>query len=368
MYDCDCGRAPRDVGYAPPPAPGVLRETPCKEQWLARRSTLHLVRDSTAGFSRRRAGSGFRYVNARGGAIRDSGTIARIRALAIPPAWTDVWICPSPSGHIQATGRDARGRKQYRYHAKYRARRERSKYDRLTDFGRALPRIRARVRADLARDGLPREKVLAAVVQLLATTFVRVGNDEYVRSNGSYGLATLRDRHASVRGRTLTLRFRGKGGREHAVRVDSPRVARIVRRCRDLAGQRLFQYVGDDGQARALGSADVNAYLSEIGGEEFTAKDFRTWGGTLTAAHELETAMHSARGRRILGRVVDAAADALGNTPAICRKSYIHPGVLAACTDEAARNRWLHASRHPARAAGLSRQERALLRFLEGEH
>jgi DNA topoisomerase-1 len=304
-------------------------------------------------------------VNARGKPIRDRRTMARIRALAIPPAWSDVWICPSPSGHIQATGRDARGRKQYRYHAAYRARRERGKYERLAQFGHSLPRIRQRVRADLARDGLPREKVLAAVVRLLATSFARVGNDEYVRANGSYGLATLRDHHASVRGTTLTLKFRGKGGREHEVTVDSPRVARIVRRCRDLPGQRLFQYVDDDGKVKPIGSADVNDYLSETTGEEFTAKDFRTWGGTLTAAHALEAAMNSGTDERVLGSVINAAAEALGNTPAICQKSYIHPEVLAACTEPGVRVRWLRAAQRPVRAAGLTRKERTLLRFLE---
>jgi DNA topoisomerase-1 len=365
MYGHHAQAALPYIGYERPDVPGVLRGFPRKEQRLARRATLHLAQDSTAGLSRQRTGPRFRYRNARGKPIRDSRTLARIRALAIPPAWTDVWICPSPSGHIQATGRDARGRKQYRYHAEYRARRERSKYDRLAQFGRALPRIRARVRSDLARDGLPKEKVLAAVVQLLATTFARVGNDEYVRANGSYGLATLRNRHASIRGKTLTLRFRGKGGKEHTVTADSPRLARIVRRCRDLPGQRLFQYVDEDGKAKPVDSADVNAYLNDITGEEFTAKDFRTWGGTLTAARELEAATTSGKGQRILGRVIDAAAEALGNTPAICRKSYIHPGVLAACTDQATRNRWLHASQHPVRAAGLTRRERALLQFLK---
>jgi DNA topoisomerase-1 len=328
------------------------------------------VRASAAGFTRRHAGNGFAYVNARGGVIRDARTIARIRSLAIPPAWTDVWICASPSGHLQATGRDARGRKQYRYHSAYRARGERNKYDRLAQFGRALPSIRARVRSDLAREGLPREKVIAAVVQLLATTFARVGNDEYVRSNGSYGLATLRDRHALVRGKTLTLRFRGKGGKEHIVSVDSPRLARIVRRCRDLPGQRLFQYVDDEGKARPVGSTDVNAHLRAITEEEFTAKDFRTWGGTITAAQALDTLAASPDTRassrkRVLTLVIDAAAEALGNTPAICRKSYIHPALIEACTDIAARARWVRASQHPVRAAGLSRRERALLKFLE---
>jgi DNA topoisomerase-1 len=327
---------------------------------------LRYVTTDAPGIRRVRSGAGFRYRTPRGRAVTSARTLARIRALAIPPAWTDVWICTTPHGHLQATGRDARRRKQYRYHAAWRARREETKYERVVDFARALPRIRSRVRRDLRLSDLPREKVLAAIVGLLGTTFARIGNDEYVRANASYGIATLRDHHAKVRGAKVRLRFRGKGGKVHETTVEDPRLARIVRSCRDLPGQRLFQYVDAKGASRTVGSADVNAYIRDIAGEEFTAKDFRTWGGTLSAAASLlGDGRNRRKGRRASKAAIAAAAAVLGNTPAICRKSYIHPSLLAVFDDDRARVRWKRARVRPARVRGLLVEERVVVRFLE---
>jgi DNA topoisomerase-1 len=302
----------------------------------ARLAGLRYVSEALPGFRRRRAGRGFVYLDAEGRRVRDPETLRRIRALVIPPAWRDVWISSAPTGHIQAVGRDARGRKQYRYHARWRAVRDETKYTRMLAFARALPRIRARVAEDLARPGLPREKVLATVVRLLETTLIRVGNEEYARANKSFGLTTLRARHVDVAGSEICFEFRGKGGKPHAVGVRDPRLARIVRRLQDLPGQELFQYLDDNGVRRTIDSADVNAYLNEIAGEEFTAKDFRTWAGTVLAALALaevrgfETAREA---RRNVVRAIERVAARLGNTPAICRKSYVHPEVLGAYLD-----------------------------------
>jgi DNA topoisomerase-1 len=285
------------------------------------------------GIARRRAGSGFVYVGADGARVTDAGELRRIRSLAIPPAWRDVWICPVPHGHLQAVGRDGRGRRQYRYHPRWRAVRDETKYTRMIAFGRALPQIRARAERDLARPGLPREKVLAAAVRLLETTFVRIGNASYARTNGSFGLTTLRRRHVDVSGSTLRFEFRGKGGKTVSVDVTDRRLARIVRRCQDLPGQELFQYVDDGGARQTIDSADVNAYLKEIGGEDFTAKNFRTWAGTVLAALALQEghAFDSrAQARRNVARAIGTVARQLGNTPAICRKSYVHPAVIDA--------------------------------------
>jgi DNA topoisomerase-1 len=293
--------------------------------------------DDGPGIRRLRARDGFRYVDDRGKRVADAATLARIRALAVPPAWEDVWICPKATGHIQATGRDAKGRKQYRYHAAWHARRGDEKFGRMGSFGRALARVRERVEADLARPGLPREKVLAAVVRLLDQTHLRVGNAEYRRDNGSYGLSTLLDRHVSFAPGELRLRFRGKSGVWHERAVSDPRLARIVRACRDVPGQHLFQYRDDRGAARPVGSADVNAYIRATAGGEFTAKDFRTWAGTMKAAAllaELPPPASKAAGARAVVRVVKEVAGELGNTPAVCRKSYIHPKVIAAYLDE----------------------------------
>lgn len=294
------------------------------------------TRDDAPGIRRLRARGGFRYVGPRGKPIGDAATLARIRALAIPPAWEEVWVCPAATGHIQATGRDAKGRKQYRYHAAWTTRRGDEKFGRMSAFGRALPRVRARVAADLALPGLPREKVLATVVRLLDQTHIRVGNAEYKRANGSFGLSTLLDRHVSFAPGELRLRFRGKSGVWHDRAVSDPRVARIVRACRDIPGQHLFQYRDEAGVGRPVGSADVNGYIRTAAGGEFTAKDFRTWAGTVRAAAllaELPPPESKAAGERAVVGVVKEVAAALGNTPAVCRRSYIHPRVIAVYLD-----------------------------------
>ena len=274
-----------------------------------------------------------RYVDPDGKTISKAVVLQRIKSLAIPPAWTDVWICPDPDGHLQATGRDARGRKQYRYHPQWRAVRDEVKYGRLLAFAASLPRIRARTAADLRRPGLPGEKVLAAVVRLLERTLIRVGNEEYARQNHSFGLTTMRSRHARVHGADVHFEFRGKSGVSHAIDLHDARLARIVKACRDLPGHELFQYVDGGGQRRSIGSSDVNAYLREITGQPFTSKDFRTWGGTVLAACALARTSPSGTRRDMTKRIVkavEAVAEKLGNTPAVCKKCYIHPAVLAA--------------------------------------
>jgi DNA topoisomerase-1 len=303
------------------------------ERDAARAAGLRYATDARPGISRRRAGRGFSYRDPDGSLVRDRATLERIRRLAIPPAWTDVWICPLPNGHLQATGRDARGRKQYRYHVLWRARRDDDKFTRLIDFARVLPRIRAQVETDLARPGLVREKVLAAVVRLLETTLIRVGNEEYARLNRSFGLTTLRSRHARVTGTAIHFRFRGKSGRQAEVGLRDRRLAALVRRCQDLPGQELFQYVGPDGEAHDIRSDDVNEYLREISGADISAKDFRTWAGTVLAYRALrgaEPATEEPAARRSVVEAVRLTADRLGNTPAVARRSYVHPAVLEA--------------------------------------
>jgi DNA topoisomerase-1 len=309
-------------------------------------------------------------VDADGTRVRHAATLARIRALAIPPAWTEVWICRSPHGHVQAVGRDARGRKQYRYHPRWRAVRDETKYARMLAFARALPAIRAAVARDLERPGLPRRKVLAAVVRLLETTLIRVGNEEYARQNGSFGLTTMRDGHVAVSGAALRFHFNGKSGRAHVVDVRDPRLARIVRRCQDLPGQTLFQYVDDDGARQTIDSADVNAYLREIAGEEFTAKDFRTWAGTVLAAlalAEVQAFTSQRQARRNIVRAVESVARRLGNTAAICRKGYVHPAVIEAYLDgvtlDAFRRRTERAITED--VGGLTRDEAVVLGMLQ---
>lgn len=291
---------------------------------------LQHVSDGGPGITRRRRGKSFLYLAPRGRVVRDRATLSRIRALAIPPAWTSVWISPDADGHIQATGRDARGRKQYRYHDRWRLVRDEAKYHRLTAFCGALPRLRATVERDLSCACLCKRKVVAAVVALMERAQLRVGNDEYARENGSYGATTLRDRHARFKGDTLELAFRAKGGIERRVRMTDRRLARIVRTCRDLPGQRLFQYV--DGRAvRPITSTDVNAYIREVTGGPFTAKDYRTWAATLGAALllcALEKPSSERACKQCIQRVLSAVAAQLGHTPAICRKSYIHPRIL----------------------------------------
>ena len=300
----------------------------------ARASGLRYVSVDSPGIHRRKAGRGFGYVDDAGRRVRDSKMLDRIRRIAIPPAWTDVWICASPDGHIQAAGRDARGRRQYRYHREFRSRRDAGKFARLIRFGERLPRIRRRVRQDLGLRGLPRDKVLAAVVALLERTRLRVGNAEYATLNRSFGLTTLRDRHAVVRGSTIRFRFRGKGGRTEERKLIDRRLAAVVRRCQELPGQALFQYEDDAGESRAVASEDVNAYLRDAAGdEEFSAKDFRTWTATLHAFRELQATAAGEPPRRRQSQVVQAlhrTAEELGNTLAVTRGSYVHPDVLAA--------------------------------------
>ena len=296
----------------------------------ARSARLRHVTDDIPGITRRRAASGFDYLDPDGNLIGDFATLSRIKSLAIPPAWTAVWICPFPHGHIQATGRDARGRKQYRYHPRWRETRDETKFDRMLMFSRVLPRIRKRVDTDLRRRGPQRERVLAAIVRLLELTLFRIGNSEYSKTNNSFGLTTLRNRHAAVRGDTIRLAFRGKSGVWNESRVSDRRLARVVKRCRDLPGHELFQYVDDDGHRHTVGSSEVNAYLREISGEEITAKDFRTWAGTfLTALALRELARTTAEARKsTLVRAVEQVSRHLGNTAAVCRKCYIHPAIF----------------------------------------
>ena len=298
----------------------------------AQAAGLRYVSDKAPGIGRRRAGKAFRYFAPDGAPVTDAATLRRIRTLAVPPAWKNVWICPSADGHLQATGRDVRGRKQYRYHRRWREVRDETKYGRMIAFAAALPAIRRRVARDLARPGLPREKVLAALVRLLETTYIRVGNAEYARENESFGLTTLRERQVRVRGSTLKFRFRGKSGVDHDIALTDARLARIVRRMQDLPGEALFHYVDPDGGTRAVESADVNAYLRAIAGQEFTSKDFRTWAGTVLCARAL-CALPPPRSRnerrRSVVRAVEAVARKLGNTEAVCRKCYIHPAVVA---------------------------------------
>jgi DNA topoisomerase-1 len=315
------------------------------------------VSDDSPGLSRRRAGKGFAYCDARGRPVRDRATLARVRALAIPPAWTEVWICADPHGHMQATGRDARGRKQHRYHARFREVREAAKFERLAEFGRALPALRARVARDMRKQGLPREKVLAAIVHLLDTTLIRIGNDEYAKNNRSYGLTTLKDKHAEVKGDKLRFVFTGKSGKTWKLTIKNRRVAKVVKAAQELPGQRLFQYVDNGGPPQHVTSTDVNAYL----GDDVTAKDFRTWGGTVLAAAELarlgvaETAVEA---KANVKAAIETVAMSLGNTPTICRKCYVHPELMESYLDGTFALRG-------GKRAGLSAHEAAVLRFLE---
>ena len=327
-------------------------------------ASLVYVTDDEPGIRRERQGAQFVYLNARRRPIRDERILQRIRRLAIPPAYTDVWICRRANGHLQAVGRDARGRKQYRYHPDWRQARDLAKYDRMLAFSDHLPTLRRRVAADLRLPGLPRAKVLATVVRLLEASLIRVGNKEYARSNGSFGLTTLKNKHVRVRGERVQFRFRGKSGKEHDVQVEDARLARIVRRCQDLPGQALFQYMDDDGSVQDIGSDDVNGYIRGTAGTEFTAKDFRTWAGTVLAARVLaatDPPKSAGHGKAMIARAMEQVSQRLGNTPKICQKSYVHPAVL-----EAYLNRELRLP-PSARARGrtrLSAQERAVQRLL----
>ena len=316
--------------HAAPPLP------PVGAQAAARAAGLRYVAGHASGIARQQGPRGFRYVGADGKPVKDEATLARIRSLAIPPAWTDVWICPHANGHLQATGRDARGRKQYRYHPKWRRVRDEVKYERMVNFGKALPAIRSKVDEALRLPGLPREKMLATIVYLLQATMMRIGNEEYARSNKSFGLTTLRNRHVRIDGSEVEFRFRGKSGIHHSVKLADRRLARIIAQTRELPGQELFQFVDDEGQPHSIGSGDVNDYLREITGEEYTAKDFRTWAGTVLAAlalQEFERFDSEAQAKRNVVRAIESVAQKLGNTPSICRKCYVHPAVIESYMD-----------------------------------
>jgi DNA topoisomerase-1 len=303
---------------------------------VAEDAGLRYVSDDQPGFTRKRKGDDFDYFDTAGKKIRDETRLLRIRRLAIPPAYEDVWICPTTNGHIQATGRDARGRKQYRYHERWREARDENKYDRMLVFGKALPKIRRRVNKDLALRELPRNKVLATVVQLLGRTFIRIGNEEYARENQSFGLTTMRNRHVDVKGAKLSFSFKGKSGVKHEIDVNDRRLANIIRKLQDLPGQDIFQYEDETGEVRNVTSQDVNDYLQEITGEEFTAKDFRTWAGTVLTAmalNEQGPSENETEAKKNIKLAIAAVAKILGNTPTICRKCYVHPVVLEAYLD-----------------------------------
>ena len=331
---------------------------------------LRYVSDDRPGYTRKAKGEDFDWLDAEGKLIRDEQRLLRIKRLAIPPAWTDVWVSPSPNGHIQATGRDARGRKQYVYHERWREVRDENKYDRIISFGKALPKIRRRVSQDLKLPGLPREKVLATVVQLLERTFIRIGNEEYARENKSFGLTTMKDRHVEVKGAKLRFRFRGKSGREHEVDVTDRRIAKIISKLQDLPGQDLFQYLDDNGEVRDISSQDVNEYLRKITGEDFSAKDFRTWAGTaltaiaLNAQEKFETQKQA---NANIKSAISAVAEILRNTPAICRKCYVHPAVLENYLDQKSIDGLKRTSEAELEKddIDLRANEKAVLKFLE---
>jgi len=335
----------------------------------ARAAGLHYTTDARPGIRRIRRGKSFRYVGPNGRAVRAADEVRRIRSLVIPPAWEDVWISPDPLGHLQAVGRDARGRKQYRYHPKWREVRDETKYHRLIGFAEALPAIRARTSRDLRSPRLTRDKVLAVVVQLLEKTLIRVGNDEYAKTNRSFGLTTLRDGHVDVTGARVRFSFRGKSGVEHDIKLDDWRLARTIKACRDIPGYDLFQYFDDEGKKHSIGSSDVNAYLKAITGQDYTSKDFRTWAGTVLAAQMLkdfEKFDSGAQAKRNIVSAVESVAKRLGNTKAVCRKCYIHPAILDAYMDGSMVKLLADRARRAARKAGdLSEAEAAVLGLLQ---
>ena len=335
----------------------------------ARSSGLRYVTDRAAGIRRVRVGKGFRYVTPDGHTVRDKPTLERIRSLVIPPAWQDVWICAHPNGHLQATGRDVKGRKQHRYHPRWREVRDEAKYGRILDFASALPALRRRTEKDLTGPSLSRTKVIAAVVQLLEKTLIRVGNDEYARDNQSYGLTTMRDGHAKVSRSKVRFRFKGKSGKYHDIEFSDARLARIVRRCQELPGRELFQYLDDDGKVQDINSSDVNDYLRDVTGQDFTAKDFRTWIGTVLAARALQEMADFSSGtqaKRNVLAAVEAVAGMLGNTRSVCRKCYIHPAIIDSYMDRSlAKTLSMRASQRLAQSASLSRTETAVLALLQ---
>ncbi|HEX7860362.1 MAG TPA: DNA topoisomerase IB [Verrucomicrobiae bacterium] len=333
----------------------------------AKSAGLIYIGDNTTGI--RRAGSPKpRFFGPDNKPITDKNTLARIKRLAIPPAWTDVWICAKDNGHLQATGRDARGRKQYRYHPHWRQTRDETKYNRMVDFAKALPKIRARIEWDLNLPGLPREKVLATVIKILETGLIRVGNDEYARTNKSFGLTTMQDRHVDVNGSTIRFQFRGKSGKFHKIDIEDRRLAKIVDHCQAIPGQELFQYIGEDGKPRDITSTDVNEYLREITESDFTAKDFRTWGGTVLAAlalQEFKKCDTKKQAKKNLVRAIESVAQRLGNTPAICKKCYIHPEIMNAYLDGTMLDTFKKRAEQMRRVKGLRAEENAVLAFLQ---
>ncbi len=333
---------------------------------MLRAGDLHHVSDAVPGLARKRAGGSFVYLDRRGRRVRAPAVLSRVKALAIPPAWSDVWICPDAKGHLQATGRDARGRKQYRYHPKFREARENAKYRRLFDFAKALPRVRAAIAKDMAAPGLARAKVIATVVYLLEATLIRVGNADYARLNKSYGLTTMRDPHVEVNGAEMTFGFTGKSGRAWRITLKDRRIARIVKACRELPGRHLFQYLGEDGRRQRVSSTDVNDYLRGVSGCDVTAKDFRTWSGTLMAALTLADEappQSEAAAKRTIKACVGDVSERLGNTAAVCRKCYIHPAVIDAYTEGRLARRFKHKGRKI--RGGLEPEEAALLALLK---
>ena len=332
----------------------------------AEEAGLRYVNDERPGYSRKAKGKDFEYLDIEGKVIRDEQRLLRIKRLAIPPAWTEVWICPSANGHIQATGRDARGRKQYRYHERWREVRDENKFDRLAQFAKSLPNIRRQITRDLKLRGLPRQKVLATIVRLLERTFIRIGNEEYARENKSFGLTTLKNRHVKVKGAQVLFRFRGKSGRQHEVDVTDRKVAKVIAKCQDLPGQDLFQYVEESGEVREVTSQDVNEYLRQIAGQDFSAKDFRTWGGTVLAAIALskqEEFQTKTQAKSNIKTAICAVAELLGNTPAICRKCYVHPVIVEAYLNRT-RIAGLNGAAKASTQPDLYSAERAVLKFL----
>jgi len=316
--------------------PKTLAAAPLEPEQAAKAAGLRYVDDSAPGFKRKKVGTGFGFRDPEGKVVRDPETIKRIRSIGIPPAYTDVWICPDPRGHIQATGRDAKGRKQYRYHPRWSEIRDSTKYAHMLEFAHALPKIRARIDADMKLPGLPREKVLATVVHLLETTLIRVGNEDYVKENKSYGLTTLRNRHVDVNGKELRFEFKGKSGKLWKLKVENRRVAKVVKACQELPGQHLFQYIDENKERQAVTSSDVNDYLRKIIGLDITAKDFRTWAGTVLAAmalSEFEAVDSQAHAKKNIKAAIERVSSRLGNTPTICRKCYVHPEVFNSYLD-----------------------------------
>ncbi len=365
MTEATATRSPKKRGHTEPETPPVVVDPAVS----AKIAGLRYVTDLKPGIRRKRSGESWRYEMPDGSAAT-ADDVQRIKSLAIPPAWTDVWICVQPNGHLQATGRDARLRKQYRYHPRWHAVRDETKYSRMIAFAQALPAIRKHTDKHLAMQGLPKEKILAAVIRLLETTLIRVGNEEYARENGSFGLTTMRDEHADVTGSTVNFSFRGKSGKNHNIDIRDKRLATIVKRSQDLPGEDLFQYIDDSGEQHAIGSADVNEYLREIAGDEFTAKDFRTWAGTVLAAlalQEFEEFDSDAQAKRNIVQAIESVAKRLGNTPAVCRKCYVHPAIIESYVDKTLMETLQHRAESEIRdsLATLRPEEAAVLALLQ---